>query len=553
MSFAKGTVRGQEKLRSSVARDFSQGLNTYDSPLNLATRYSIKLQNLFPDSNGGLRLRYGSTLFNSQISVTQYIINMVYYNARIIAVLNDGTIISMTGGGNMMSLFSGWGATVHANFCPFEGKLVVCNGVDKPVFINEAFAVQYVADPATGSNVNVPRAKFCCTHNGYLVLAHAPDDYTTLYIGNKGVLGTFYGDTGVDNDAVNFNTSYHVQSGDPEITGLASFRDLLIVGSTQNILAVKLGSYNDSGEHLPAVVDSIPDIGVLNQRCMLPIGDTLFVLNNDGLTSLSKSTISGQLRDVRESTLLGTDLRTALMRFTPAEADQHVFMQYDSLLQHLMVFVPQSANPVNLADNDTFVLCMDRKLRFKAWTQYTNMRYRSACRTGEGRLFYSSGRYVFVAGNELEPVYTDPISLQTQPWDDGTLWSDGTPWLDEDASTSTGAFAIPFMWWLPWADMQEPGQVKHTRYISSLVEGTGDYAITMATDRFDEPLMVMTFNNTEQPTAPHNAVVRPGNNEQLYAWNMQFRRMSFRVQGQATAAIRFVAITLWYIVGGVKR
>jgi hypothetical protein len=50
-------------LRHSTLRDFDGGLNVADNELNLDPSYQVKLDNMYRDSGGGIRKRYGTRLF----------------------------------------------------------------------------------------------------------------------------------------------------------------------------------------------------------------------------------------------------------------------------------------------------------------------------------------------------------------------------------------------------------------------------------------------------------------------------------------------------------
>lgn len=587
MVTARTLVRGASKLEQTTARDFSGGLNTYDSPLNLSSKYSIKLRNLFINSNGGLDLRFGTKLFASLDDTGTDVVAMRYFNTVILTVQDDGRLASVNATGDATIRWSAaiastrpgappaWSPTSFASFTPFEGSMIVCNGIDKPLTVDEVYTVNYLADPATGSNVHVPRAKYCTTHNGYLVMAGMADNPSLLQIGAKGVAGVFVGDPGSDNDAVDFETAQYVTEDSPDITGLASFRDTLLVSYASGILVIKLGTYDASGNHVPVVSDYISDIGAINHNCIVPTGDNCYVFSNTGLNILKRTTLTGQLMSERASTLVGPDMRASLEKFSPANAERYVFAALDNRNQQVMLFSPVTADVLGLTDNDIFVHCFDKQSKLAAWATYDNMPFRSYCRSREGRLFFSAGGYIYVMGSETDPVYTDPHVAIDQPWSDGTYFSDGTGWMEPN-NVSTGYTSQPwddgifwddgygwaqvgadvgakieFMWQSPWADLKQPARQKESRNLSFMVEGRADFSVGMLVDRFDTALLSMTFRNTDQPS--NNLGIRPSNNEQAYGWPMRFNRMSMTINGRADNKVRIVSITMLYITGGYAR
>ena len=557
------TVNG---LHAAVAKNFRGGLNTFDTTLNLNTKYLPELRNLYPDTNGRLRLRFGTSLFGSVATHLDTIINCEYYAGVLIIVGANGKIVSMNAAGTVTDIWnstiaatrsgapSGWSTGLtFVSFTQFSGQLVICNGVDKPLICNEVFTVNYLADIGTGSNVNVPRARYCTTHNNYLILAVTPDDSTTLFIGMKGTAGTFVGDPGADNDAINFPTDTYINRGAPDINGIGSFRDRLIVGYGDTILAVQLGLYV-SNKHAPSIEDAIAGYGCVSHRCILAVGDNAFFMDQSGLTSLSRATLTQYLSPVRENVLIAADVFSAMSKFSLTQMSNSVFSIYDRTSQHVLLFVPKDASVGATTDNDVFVYCYDRSQNLRAWTRFDNMAYRCATRSSDGRIFMCAGTSVYYYHNVYEPNFNDYAVTGPQAWSDNTLWDDHTGWDDPSANpatTLTGA-AIPFEFSLPWSDMHGLAHNKFSKYLLQDVEGDGTYTVEMYTDRFPNPALSMTFNATSSPEG-EGFISHPSNNEALYAWPSKFQRMRLRVIGTSNNFISFVAIGLLFQTGSMRR
>lgn len=559
-----------EKLRVREAREFKGGLNTFDTPLNLSTRFVIECRNLYPDTNGRLRLRYGTSLFANLTDMLDEIIAMEYYNTAIIAVGKNGKIASINASGVATLRWdatiadnsvapsgnnspSGWSTGLtFASFTQFAGDLIICNGVDKPLRMQPNYACTYLYDAGTASNVHVPIAKFCTTCNNYLILANTPTDKTTLYIGMKAVAGTFVGDPGVDNDAVNFITNTYVNRGSPDITGIAAFRDVLMVSFNETLLAIKLGIYETSGTHpahIPDVEDVIENYGSISHRCLVPLGDDILFLDQAGMAGVQRATLTAKLSPTRESTLIGADLQQTLAPFTQAQLEQYVFAIHDRIAQHIMFFVPKSDVVTTSTDNNVFVYCFDRLQKFNAWSYFDNMPYRCGTRTTEGRIFLANAAIIYRYHNEYEPLYNDGATLSLQNWSDDTTWDDSTKWSETVPSVGT---PIPFVFSLPWSDLQSTMHIKQSRYISVQAEGEAQYTLQMFIDGFSNPEMSMTFTETNTPATPNQAI-RPSNNAQLYAWPQKFEKMRMRIEGSANNYIGFVSIQIAYLVGSIRR
>lgn len=551
-----------EKLKVAEAREFRGGLNTFDTPLNLSTRYVTAIRNLYPDTNGRLRMRYGTSYFADAVATLDEIVNIEYFNTAIIAVGKNGKVVSIDGTGTVTVRWdtaiaaalpgtpSAWSTGLTSvNFTQFNGKLIICNGVDKPLTMTAAYAVTYLSDAGTGSNVNVPRAKYCVTHGNYLILACTPTDKTTLSIGMKGTAGTFVGDPGVDNDAVDFVTSTYVNRGSPDITGLGSFRDTLIVSFTETLLAMKLGNYNADGDHLPTVEDVIENHGAISHRCIVPLGDDILFLDQAGMASVQRALITATLSPVRESTLIGEDMQAAMAIFTPAQLDQYVFAIHDRIAQHILFFIPKSATVEETTDNNVFVYCFDRSQKFRAWSYFDQMRYRCGTRTTEGRVFLASGTKIYYYHNQYDPLFNDYSVNGQQLWQGFQPWNDAQGWIE--ASQAVG-LAIPYNFELPWTNMKQPGKLKMSKYVGFSMEGDGVFTLQMYVDGFPQPELSMQFDMTKEP-AGTDIAVRPSHNAQLYAWPHKFDRMRFRVEGSSDDYIAFVSIELHYLVGSIRR
>lgn len=551
-----------EKLQVAEARQFKGGLNTFDTPLNLSSKYVIELENLYPDTNGRLRLRYGTSLFADLTGSIDEVIGMEYFAASLVCVGKNGKIVRVEADGTVTQIWNttiaaalpgapaGWSTGLtHVNFTQFAGHLVICNGVDKPLDCDELFDIQYLQDAGSASNTNVPRARYCTTVGSYLVLARTPDDETTLFIGMKGTLGTFYGDAGVDNDGVNFVTNTYIAHGSPAITGLAAFRGKLIVTFAEAILSVTVGLY-DGTDHVPEVDDVIENNGAVSQRSIVPLGDDVLFLDTAGMSSVKRALITATLSPVRESTLIAVDMQQALAQLSFAELEQFVFAVHDRIAQHILFFIPDDDTVVPATtDNLVFVYCYDRSQSFRAWTRFTNMRYRCGARTTEGRIFFGSGTQLFYYHNQFEPLYNDYATSTEQWWEDRTWWGDTTGWLD---TTNVTGQPIPFLMSTPWTDFKHTGRMKQSKYLALTMEGDADVTVKMYVDDFPIADMSMDFTMTVDPSGPNQAT-RPLNNAMSYAWPQKFEKMRITVEGEAENYIALIGIQVQYIVGSVRR
>lgn len=351
----RGVLRPVDKLTGVYARSFKGGLNTLDSPLNLSSQYVTECRNLYPDPSGSLRVRFGTSLFADVSLFGGTVVNMEYYIDHIIVVLSNGKLVAIDSEGAPQEIWSsaiaatrfgappGWSdGLTFASFAQFGGKLIIANGKDKPLVVDSVTGtpvVNYLADAGSGSNVNVPRAKYVVSHNGYVVMAYTTTNQTMLYITSKGSSGTFVGDP-PPNDAVNFDTALFLSTGLPEITGLASFRDRLIVTFDEAVMAIVLGEYSGDA-HVPRVEEAVENHGAVSHRCIVPMGDDILFLDKVGIASVARALITKTFSPTRESTLVSLDLQKALSRFSVSDLSNALFAVHDRLAQQVMFFIPK--------------------------------------------------------------------------------------------------------------------------------------------------------------------------------------------------------------------
>lgn len=544
-------------MRISVARNFKGGLNTYDTQLGLSPQFLPVLDNLYPDANGILRVRFGTTRLASMSPHIANPIGCTYFNGRLVVVDASGSIVTVTAAGAVSLVWStaiaallpgapaGWSSGLtFVSFAQFNGELVICNGVDKPLLMLATHTVRYLQDLGTGSNVNTPRAKYCATHNKYLILAVTPTDKTTLYISNKDTSGTFFGDP-APNDAVNFNTGTFITEGPLAIKGLFTFRDRLMVMYSSATLAVQLDEYSASPVlHTPIIDDTIESHGGVGHNVAVVLGDDALLMDTTGVSSLQRALITNSLSPQRESTLISTDLQQALAPFSAATLEDQAFAVHDRLAQHVMFFLPRGSATFNTV----FTYCYDRSSRFKAWTRYSGMRFQCGCRSEEGRVFLVDGSTIYYYRNSSEPFFQDYGVPGEQPFSDGTKFTDGTGWNDPSAFVGT---AIAYDMRTVMSDLRIPGSIKRSTYLEIMAEGSSTYTVSMFTDRNTQvPSLTASFTNTPEPSRSGVLAVRPTNNMNLYAWPARFRYAQYRVQGNTLADFRLIGMKLHYDLGG---
>lgn len=367
-------------LQDATVREFGGGWNVVDSQLNLSTRFATLLDNMTREEDGSMGVRWGTALLadigvDVGMAANDYIVNVFYHQDRVITVLSDGRIVSTSGDGTSTVIWddtiagelvgspAAWGPTDFVSFAVFNGKLIVCNGTDKPLIIDRfnATPVQYLADEASGSNVNVPICRYVVAMNKYLVMAGDPLFPDRVHISNQNTSGTWFGDP-APNDATFVDLGKVGVQGEQIITGINRYRDQLVVGFFSAAVLGKLGIYttDDPPVHVPDFNDVIEGFGCHSHRSMVNLGNDLFMLDDQGITSIARSLYSGATEPKRVSELIDPEVNNNVNRLREVDTLLGAHAVYNTNDKQYMCFVPNHSEFARQAITDPFEVLQDR-------------------------------------------------------------------------------------------------------------------------------------------------------------------------------------------------
>lgn len=594
MTKLKPTLQNKA-LQQVTARDYGGGLNTADSDFNLSSRYHVDGYNTMPDDNGALQVRWGTRLFAQFSSVlTDRIVGVQYYFSYLIAVCANGTIAASDGAGNVVLIWSndialrlpgapiGWGPTVRANFTQFLGELIVVNGTDKPLVINNSLNVRYLQDLGSGSNLNVPVCKYVAVHSNYVVMAGDPIKPGRLHISNAGTSGTWVGDA-LPNDSVNFDVDKYAPDSTGEIVGMVSFRDKLVVFFSEYILTVKLGTYNTATPpvHTPIVDDLITSYGAVSHKAIINAGEQVIFLDYTGAASIKNATFTNQITPTRISTLVDVNLQTALGSLSRSFLQDNVFSLYDKRENRIIFVIPKSeftgTNPA--LEQNVYALSI-RKGQY-VWNRWKNWTFQTGTVSVEGRLFFASGTYMYRYGSAKEPILSDYEGVNPydgQPEDKCSVYVRG---IRCDASTL--ATGIDFYHSLPLSELKDRTSWKTLHYITMDTEGASPFTVylnyddlakrdagvgdtwsdgTLFTDSFGwksnsilshaSMSFVAGDRGADSLTVPAQGTpYRPTDNMMLYAIYGRFRFIRVAYAGKSHSHFKLVSTSLYYTKGSI--
>lgn len=588
-------IQRSNLMLDATIRDFSGGWNVIDNDLNLSTKFSVELKNMTRNKDGSNGVRQGTKLFADVDEVLDKIINLEYFSGNLIVVGANGKVVRVDAAGNVYEIWSddwaanlsgsplGWSATSFVSFAIFNGALIICNGINKPLIVDTGLNCQYLIDPATGSNAFTPICKYVTAHARYLVMAGDPDFPSTIFISSTDTSGVWVGDD-APNDAVNINLGSRVPIGDDTIKGIGSFRTSLLVFFDEVVLPGTLGVFNEA-DHTPTFTDSMEGHGSLGHRVIQTIGEDVLFADQNGVSSVSRALFTGATRPERFSQLVDPEIQADINALTAVSTlEDRTFSVYDSQSNDYMFFIPNHDLPSDTTETHGFVFKKNTTLSIEAWYEFRNWNWTAGCRSSLKRIFFTRGTEVFLYGNEQDAVYKDYEGSE-EMWDDDTPWSDNTGWSPVASAADSGV-PIPFAWELPWADAGQRFLTKQSRYINFDTIGDQQFTCAMFTDNiyndtnfageswdddflFDddlgweaeqlEPNLSMTFNGGDSPGYGNDEYGnlygggRPTRLEKLYAWTARYKLSKLRFTGDATKALKYVSITMGYLQGSPRR
>lgn len=558
MKFTKPIKSAKQVLLSATVRDFTGGWDILDNDLNLSSKYAIKLFNISLTPDNALSVRNGTRLFvdlSSYTSSAATLINFEYYEGSLICVMSNGDLISVLGDGTTMRIWdavfahalagspAGWSTTAFASFTQFNNKLIVCNGIDKPLIVSTTFAVDYLQDLATSTNLNTPVAAYVTTCNRFTVMAGDPVHPNRIHISARDTSGTYYGDT-APNDA----TFLDVGSIIPEssiISGLSAFRGQLVVTYPEGILFVTLGVYDADGNHTPSFDDPIVQYGAVSHRTLRPYGDDLLMMDFVGIPSIKHTVLSGLLRPDRVSDLIDPEIHTRLATLSLNSLLERCWSVYNQDDSQFMFFVPNGDTYETTTETTAYVYSYRPALKVIAWARFDGWNFTCGAKTLDGLTFFGdrAGK-IWLYGNKDTIISNDFMN---------------DPSINGDAGVG-----IDFDWELPWSDMNKRSRKKNTKYIELDVDGTATFTVRMYADRqrlkpdlSDAPLLqadfaggsIVGFGDGDQPYGSG----RVTSYDKGWAWPASFKLMKLRFSGTATAPLKFLSITLLFNMAGFNR
>lgn len=595
------TASSASIIKESTSRDFSGGLNVADSELNLSSKYARVLDNLIVGLDGSLEVRQGTELFVDIASVSSYKIDSIWFFFKYVIIVNTrGEIFATTGAGVTTAIWTPtiaaakrvgltiWPSAGFVTFAEFGGELIVANGVDKPLHITTALAVDYLADLGTGSNVNVPVGSVMAAFANHLFVISSG---YILNISERNAAGTWLGDPGTV--YVNtFDLRPYVSVGDTEVIGMFPFKGFLLISFREVIVPITIVEDATKTPKLNIVVSGdsvINSYGAISSRVGQDIGDLNLTCDIAGVSAVNLNNFTRILAPDRPSRLVDPVLQTDINKLDSDTLREGAFSVFDRRLSSYILFLPNDARTLQTANKVYFYRYVS-KMNIKAWSKLSGWNWTSAARSAEGRIFFAkfNSTKVFVLGDsKTNPLYRDFMGDQ-ETFSDDTYFTDGTGWSPV-ASFETSGLPIPYTWELPWSDLKHRGMSKTLRYV--IFDTEGDQELLMRVfidDLYTEAQIGEAFTDTTMftdgtgwipyVTLPYtpalsldfiakdaggygiqaygNSPYGGGNNTAVRKLTLaptKFNTLKLRMSGFARGPLKFVAITLLFHQGTIRR
>ncbi|MAG26370.1 hypothetical protein CMI47_12540, partial [Candidatus Pacearchaeota archaeon] len=354
------------------------------------------------------------------------------------------------------------------------------------------------------------------------------------------------------------------------------------------ILPGTLGVF-DGSDHTPTFDDAIENVGAISHRGIQTIGEDMLFGDVAGISNVKRALFTGNVSSSRASQLIDPAYLFSVgnLAATAAQEDR-VWSLWDSQANNFMVFVPDTDVAADTTETRCFVYKRNVKLKIAAWQDWRNWNFRSGCQSALKRIFLTEGTQVYILGEDYvggDRVFKDYEGDQ-EMWDDDTPWSDYTGW-NPVADTADSGVPIKFVWELPWSDNKERFLTKASRYIGFDTVGDNRFLVEMFVDniykdrsdlgedwvedtlKWDDglgwdvdvldPALSMVFEGGDAPGFGGDEFGedfgggRPTRLEKLFAWTARYKIEKLRISGDATKELKFIAITLAYQRGSLRR
>jgi hypothetical protein len=272
------------------------------------------------------------------------------------------------------------------------------------------------------------------------------------------------------------------------------------------------------------------------------VGDDTFFADNIGVNSINRINIFYTLRPLRASHLVDPLTTAAIQPLSQNQIQQYMFAVYDLRNFRYMLFVPTFNTSGVVTETVVFSYTNMPTMKIQAWARLRGWIFNSACRTELQNIIFSQNNKLY--SYDFDNEKTRCIDYFNDP-----------------AINSGKGVPITYDWEMPWTDLHKRINLKYMKYIAMDTQGTSPFVCRAYVDDIyqfngiDSPLVSLNLTGGDNQVVPP-PIVQTGNttsDARLYGFPAKFQILKLRFTGTTTAPIRFISITIAYVMGSIRR
>jgi hypothetical protein len=398
----------------SISAPGFYGLNTQDSPLDLASGFALVASNCVIDQYGRVGARKGYTLVNSSSG------NLGANDVTVIheLVQTDGTLTVLFAGNNKLfklgtanavtELTYGGGGTAPT----ISASNWHCASLNGITYFFQSGHDPLIYDPAVSTTTyrrvseksgyvgTVPSANICISAFGRLWVANTSSDKVTVSFSDLIAGHVWSGGT-----SGSLDVSRVWPNGADEVMGLAAHNDFLFIFGKRQILVYQ-------GASTPSTIqlsDTVGSIGCIARDTIQSIGTDVIFLSDSGVRSLMR-TIQEKSAPLRD---LSKNVRSDLVSSLAAETLANLKSVYSEKNAFYLLVLPATSQ----------VFCFDTKMQLpdgaSRVTKWDSIAPKSLYSLRNGDLYIGKTGYIGKYGSYLDNSSTYRFSYFTNHADLG--------------------------------------------------------------------------------------------------------------------------------------
>jgi hypothetical protein len=181
-------------------------------------------------------------------------------------------------------------------------------------------------------------------------------------------------------------------------------------------------------------------------------------------------------------------------------------------------------------------------MKIQAWARLRGWTFQSACRTELQNIIFSRG-------NKLYSYDYDNVHVRCADY------------FNDPAVNGGAGTPITFDWEMPWTDLKKRANLKYMKYIDMDTQGTAAFTCRAYVDLLyayngtDSPLLSMPLVGGDNLPAlpPATRTDHPTSDARSTGFPAKFEILKLRFSGSTTLPIKFISITLGYVMGSIRR